>query len=63
MELNHQKTFQRPNSNGVKALNDNFINHSTGMFGLLRTNGAGKSTLMQRIATLQDPVSGSIFLE
>ena len=33
------------------------------IFGLLGPNGAGKSSLMRTIATLQDPDTGSIFLD
>jgi ABC-type multidrug transport system ATPase subunit len=49
--------------NGVRALNDVTISVPNGMFGLLGPNGAGKSTLMRTIATLQEPDSGSIFLD
>jgi len=49
--------------NGVKALNKIDLEIGTGMFGLLGPNGAGKSTMMRTIATLQDPDSGSIFLD
>jgi ABC-type multidrug transport system ATPase subunit len=33
------------------------------MYGLLGPNGAGKSTLMRTLATLQEPDSGSAFLD
>jgi len=49
--------------NGVKALSDINLTISQGMFGLLGPNGAGKSTLMRTIAALQEPDSGSIFLD
>lgn len=49
--------------NGVKALDNIFLEIPEGMFGLLGPNGAGKSTLMRTIATLQEPDSGSIFLD
>jgi len=48
--------------NGTKALNDVSLTIETGMFGLLGPNGAGKSTLMRTLATLQEPDSGSAFL-
>lgn len=48
---------------GVKALTDVNLEISSGMFGLLGPNGAGKSSLMRTIATLQEPSSGSIFLD
>ena len=48
--------------NGVKALDNVFLEIPEGMFGLLGPNGAGKSSLMRTIATLQEPDSGSIFL-
>lgn len=49
--------------NGVKALRDLTLAIGNNMFGLLGPNGAGKSTLMRTVATLQDPDSGSIFLD
>ena len=49
--------------NGVKALAGINLNIKNGMFGLLGPNGAGKSTLMRTVATLQNPDSGSIFLD
>ncbi len=56
---NLSKTY----ANGVKALNGVSLTIPSGLFGLLGPNGAGKSTLMRTIATLQDPDSGSIFLD
>jgi ABC-2 type transport system ATP-binding protein len=50
-------------NNGVKALDNIFLEIPGGMFGLLGPNGAGKSTLMRTIATLQEPDSGSIYLD
>jgi ABC-2 type transport system ATP-binding protein len=50
-------------SNGVQALNDVSLTIGNNMFGLLGPNGAGKSSLMRTIATLQEPDSGSIFLD
>jgi ABC-2 type transport system ATP-binding protein len=49
--------------NGVKALKDLSLTIGNNMFGLLGPNGAGKSTLMRTVATLQDPDSGTIFLD
>jgi ABC-2 type transport system ATP-binding protein len=49
--------------NGVKALKNLSLTIGNNMFGLLGPNGAGKSSLMRTIATLQDPDSGSIFLD
>jgi ABC-2 type transport system ATP-binding protein len=49
--------------NGVKALKNISLNIGNNMFGLLGPNGAGKSTLMRTIATLQEPDSGTIFLD
>lgn len=57
------KNLSKTYANGVKALNDISLTIPQGMFGLLGPNGAGKSTLMRTIATLQDPDSGSIFLD
>jgi ABC-2 type transport system ATP-binding protein len=48
---------------GIKALSDVNLEISSGMFGLLGPNGAGKSSLMRTIATLQEPSSGTIFLD
>jgi ABC-2 type transport system ATP-binding protein len=50
-------------ANGVQALRNVSLTVPKGMFGLLGPNGAGKSTLMRTIATLQEPDSGSIFLD
>ena len=49
--------------NGVKALKDLSLTIGNHMFGLLGPNGAGKSSLMRTVATLQDPDSGTIFLD
>jgi ABC-2 type transport system ATP-binding protein len=49
--------------NGVKALRNVSITIGNNMFGLLGPNGAGKSTLMRTVATLQDPDSGTIYLD
>jgi ABC-type multidrug transport system ATPase subunit len=49
--------------NGVKALDNIFLEIPQGLFGLLGPNGAGKSSLMRTIATLQEPDTGSIFLD
>lgn len=49
--------------NGVQALNKVSLDIPTGMFGLLGPNGAGKSSLMRTIATLQEPDSGTVFLD
>lgn len=48
--------------NGVKALNNIFLEIPKGMFGLLGPNGAGKSSLMRTLATLQEADSGSAML-
>jgi ABC-type multidrug transport system ATPase subunit len=50
-------------SDGTKALTDVNLEIRNGMFGLLGPNGAGKSSLMRTIATLQEPSSGTIFLD
>ena len=49
--------------NGVHALKNISLTIGNNMFGLLGPNGAGKSTLMRTIATLQEPDSGTIFLD
>jgi ABC-2 type transport system ATP-binding protein len=49
--------------NGVQALKSISLTIGNNMFGLLGPNGAGKSTLMRTIATLQEPDSGTIFLD
>ena len=49
--------------NGVQALKNISLSIGNNMFGLLGPNGAGKSTLMRTIATLQEPDSGTIFLD
>ena len=49
--------------NGVQALKDLNLTIGNNMFGLLGPNGAGKSTLMRTIATLQEPDSGTIWLD
>ncbi len=49
--------------NGVQALKNLSLTIGNNMFGLLGPNGAGKSSLMRTIATLQDPDSGTIFLD
>src|SRR6201991_395717 len=49
--------------NGVQALKNVSLTIGNNMFGLLGPNGAGKSSLMRTVATLQEPDSGSIFLD
>jgi ABC-2 type transport system ATP-binding protein len=49
--------------NGVQALKNVSLTIGNHMFGLLGPNGAGKSSLMRTIATLQEPDSGTIFLD
>ena len=49
--------------NGVKALKNVSLSIGNNMFGLLGPNGAGKSTLMRTVATLQDPDSGSVYVD
>ncbi len=49
--------------NGVRALRDVSLTIRSGMVGLLGSNGAGKSTLMRTLATLQEPDSGTAFLD
>jgi ABC-2 type transport system ATP-binding protein len=49
--------------NGVQALKNISLTIGNHMFGLLGPNGAGKSTLMRTIATLQEPDSGTVFLD
>ena len=49
--------------NGVRALKNLSLTIGNNMFGLLGPNGAGKSSLMRTIATLQDPDTGTIFLD
>lgn len=50
-------------ADGTKALTNVNLEMTNGMFGLLGPNGAGKSSLMRTIATLQEPTSGTIFLD
>ena len=57
------KNLSKTYPNGIKALSDVCLTIKQGMFGLLGPNGAGKSTLMRTIAALQEPDSGSIFLD
>ncbi len=57
------KNISKVYSNGVQALRDVTLSIPNGMYGLLGPNGAGKSTLMRTLATLQEPDSGSIFLD
>lgn len=49
-------------ANGVKALNNIFLEIPKGMFGLLGPNGAGKSSLMRTLATLQEADQGTAML-
>lgn len=49
--------------NGKKALSNVNLDIPNGIFGLLGPNGAGKSSLMRTIAALQEPDTGTIFLD
>ena len=62
MELKIQQ-LSKTYSNGVQALKNVNLNIPNGLYGLLGPNGAGKSTLMRTIATLQEPDTGSIFID
>lgn len=57
------KNLSKTYSNGVQALKDVSLTIPSGLFGLLGPNGAGKSTLMRTIATLQEPDSGTIWMD
>jgi ABC-2 type transport system ATP-binding protein len=57
------KGLSKTYPNGVQALKNISLTIGNNMFGLLGPNGAGKSTLMRTIATLQEPDSGTIFLD
>ena len=56
------RNLSRKYRNGVVALADVSLSIENGMFGLLGKNGSGKSTLMRTIAMLQEPDSGSIYI-
>jgi ABC-2 type transport system ATP-binding protein len=62
MELNISH-LSKTYPGGLKALSDVNLRISNGMFGLLGPNGAGKSSLMRTIATLQEPSTGTVFLD
>ena len=57
------KNLSKTYRGNVKALDNVNMTIKQGMFGLLGPNGAGKTTLMRTIATLQEPDSGSIFMD
>lgn len=57
------KNLSKTYPNGVQALKNINLTIESGMFGLLGPNGSGKSTLMRTLATLQNPDSGSVFLD
>jgi ABC-2 type transport system ATP-binding protein len=50
-------------STGTRALFNINLTIQEGMFGLLGPNGAGKSTLMRILATLQEPDTGTVYLD
>jgi ABC-2 type transport system ATP-binding protein len=54
------RNLQHTYANGVRALAGVDLDVPRGMYGLLGPNGAGKSTLMRIVATLQQPIAGSI---
>lgn len=62
MELNISH-LSKTYPGGLRALSDINLRISSGMFGLLGPNGAGKSSLMRTIATLQEPSTGTVFLD
>lgn len=57
------KDLSKTYPNGVRALKNLSLTIGNNMFGLLGPNGAGKSSLMRTVATLQDPDTGTIFLD
>ncbi len=57
------KNLSKTYRGNIKALDNVNMTIKQGMFGLLGPNGAGKTTLMRTIATLQEPDSGSIFMD
>jgi len=59
----HIENVSKTYPNGTQALKDVTLSIGPGMYGLLGPNGAGKSTLMRSIATLQQPDTGSIWLD
>src|SRR5947207_4407636 len=62
MEL-HISKLSKTYKGGVKALHNVSLTIPRGMYGLLGPNGGGKSTLMRTLATLQEPDSGSAYLD
>ena len=60
---NLSKTYYSPQSN-IKALDDVSLTIEKGdIFGIIGFSGAGKSTLIRCLNRLEEPDSGSVFIE